>query len=125
MVRLRNGYDFVLGSRYAKGGKNSDSFLRRVVSRSFNRFARVTLGLGYKDPMSGFILARKGVFEKVQPNPIGFKINLEVIYKGSRLGFTGTEVPISFAPRSAGRSKAGVREAYRTMSYILHLKLGS
>src|SRR5262249_41549354 len=107
MLRSRDGYDFVLGSRYAKGGENHDSLPRRMVSRAFNRFARLTLGLSFKDPMSGLILSRKEIFDRVQPNPIGFKINLEVIYKGSKLGYSGTEVPIKFVPRAAGHSKAG------------------
>lgn len=122
MVRSVNGYDLVLGSRYVKGGENGDSRLRRIVSRLFNRFAQLVLGLNYKDPMSGLILARKEIFDEVHPNPIGFKINLEIIYKASRLGYLGGEVPIRFVPRAAGRSKAGVSEGVRTLSYIISLR---
>jgi dolichol-phosphate mannosyltransferase len=123
MVRALHNRDFVLGSRYARGGRNLDAPLRRVVSRIFNLLARLILGLDLFDPMSGFIVARADVFLKVRPNPIGFKINLELIYRSKRLGLKGQEVPVIFRSRLSGRSKAGVREAIRTISYILALRV--
>ena len=125
MVNSVADRDFVLGSRYAAGGRNMDEPLRRVVSRIFNLLARLILRLNFSDPMSGFIVVRSEVFRNVKPNPIGFKINLELIYRATRLGFRGTEVPIPFRPRSLGKSKAGVKEAIRTASYILALKFRS
>jgi len=115
--------DFVLGSRYASGGSNLDIPVRRLASRAFNMIARLILGLKFSDPMSGLVLARTTVFQRVHPNPIGFKINLELIFRATRLGFRGGEVPITFVARSSGRSKAGVRGAVRTLSYILALRL--
>jgi len=123
IVKMSRHYDFVLGSRYAKGGRNLDAPLRRVVSRVFNLLARLILQLDFSDPMSGMIVTRAEVFRKVKPNPIGFKINLELVCRAARLGFRGAEVPIVFLPRSSGKSKAGVREAVRTASYILALRL--
>jgi hypothetical protein len=72
--------------------------------------------------MSGLIVARKTVFEKTRPNPIGFKLNLELIYRSRQLGFKGEEAPIIFAPRLSGKSKASAKEAVRTLSYILSLR---
>ncbi len=123
VVKRLGSHDFVLGSRYVSQGKNLDTPYRRVVSMFFNRIARLFLGLEFADPMSGLIVIRKDLFNKARPNPIGFKLNLELIYKSRRLGFNGTEAPITFAPRVAGKSKAGVREAIRTLSYILTLRL--
>ena len=114
--------DFVLGSRYLDPGKNLDLPYRRIVSWVFNRLARLILGLDFSDPMSGLIVARKTVFEKTRPNPIGFKLNLELIYRSKQLGFRGEEAPIIFAPRASGKSKASVKEAVRTLSYILSLR---
>jgi len=123
MVKRLGSHDFVLGSRYVSQGKNLDIPYRRAVSMFFNRIARLFLGLEFADPMSGFIVIRKALFVKARPNPIGFKLNLELIYKSRRLGFNGTESPITFVPRLAGKSKAGLREAIRTLSYILTLRL--
>ena len=114
--------DFVLGSRYLDRGKNLDIAYRRIVSWIFNRLARLILGLDFSDPMSGLIVARKTVFEKTRPNPIGFKLNLELIYRSRQLGFKGEEAPIIFAPRLSGKSKASIKEAVRTLSYILSLR---
>jgi len=122
IVKNLGPQDFVLGSRYLEGGKNLDVPYRRVVSWLFNRFARVILGLELSDPMSGLIVARKAVFEKTRPNPIGFKLNLELVYQSKRLGFRGEEAPIVFTPRVSGKSKASVKEAVRTLSYIISLR---
>jgi len=123
LVKMSRHYDFVLGSRYAEGGRNLDAPLRRVVSRVFNLLARLILQLDFSDPMSGMIVVGAEVFRKIKLNPIGFKINLEVVYRATRLGFRGAEVPIIFRPRSSGKSKAGAREAIRTASYILAIRL--
>jgi len=96
--------------------------MRRMISRLFNRFAQIVLGLEFRDPMSGLIIARSNVFERARPNPIGFKVNLETFYKATDLGLKGAEVPIRFVPNTTGRSKAGVREAVRTLSYIITLR---
>ena len=122
IVRKLGPQDFILGSRYIERGKNLDIPYRRIVSWLFNRLARVILGLEFSDPMSGLIVARKAVFEKTQPNPIGFKLNLELIYQSKRLGFKGEEAPIIFNPRVSGKSKASIKEAVRTLSYILSLR---
>jgi dolichol-phosphate mannosyltransferase len=122
IVKKLGPQDFVLGSRYLDEGKNLDIPYRRIVSWVFNRLARVILRLDFSDPMSGLIVARKAVFEKTRPNPIGFKVNLEVIYRSKWLGFKGEEAPIVFSPRVSGKSKASVKEAVRTLSYILSLR---
>ncbi len=122
MVRTIRDQDFVLGSRYAPGGRNQDVAMRRIASRAFNFLAKLILGLRFTDPMSGLIVAKLAVFQRVRPSPIGFKINLELIYRATELGFKGSEVPISFQARTAGRSKAGIREGVRTLAYILALK---
>ena len=123
MVKSLGSADFILGSRYAKGGKNLDVPLRRIASRFFNLLARLFLHLKFMDPMSGLILARAQVFQKVDPNPIGFKVNLELVYRATSMGFRGSELPIVFQARSAGRSKAGLHEGVRTLAYMLALRV--
>jgi dolichol-phosphate mannosyltransferase len=122
IVKRLGPWDFILGSRYLDQGKNLDIAYRRIVSWLFNRIARLILRLDFSDPMSGLIVARKTVFEKTRPNPIGFKLNLELIYRSKQLGFKGEEAPIIFSPRLSGKSKASVKEAVRTLSYILSLR---
>jgi dolichol-phosphate mannosyltransferase len=110
--------NMVFGSRYVKGGKVENwPVHRRLVSKGATLLSRGLTKV--KDPMSGFFALRRDVVEKVELNPIGYKIGLEIIVKGKHEGKI-SEVPITFANRKAGTSKLGGSEMLR---YIDHVSL--
>jgi dolichol-phosphate mannosyltransferase len=74
--------------------------------------------------MSGFAAVRRKVYEKIRLNPIGFKINTELLYRAKRFGFRATEVPIVFEERKFGRSKTNLKEGLKTLKFIFKLKFG-
>jgi dolichol-phosphate mannosyltransferase len=118
LEELRNGSDFVVGSRYVEGGVTHDDWglLRWLNSRLATFLARPFTSI--KDPMSGFFALRRETFAHADPlNPIGYKIGLELLVKCrcSRI----TEVPIAFADRIHGESKLNLREQLR---YLRHLR---
>lgn len=119
-------YDIVIGSRYVSGGFNDDNFRNVAISRTCCFFASKLLGLKTKDCLSGFAAIRREVYESLDLNPIGFKLNMEILYKSKRKGFKSAEVPIRFVPRRIGKSKRGfasAREIARGVRYIVRLKL--
>jgi dolichol-phosphate mannosyltransferase len=121
-------YDIVLGSRYVKGGRNEDNLFNLFVSKASCFFAARFLGINVKDCMSGFIAMKREVPESMKLNPIGYKINMEILHKARKKGFSHAEVPITFKPRKVGKSKRGfigIKELLRGGKYILRLKFGS
>ena len=76
--------------------------------------------------MSGFSCIRKEVYKNLNLRPIGYKINMEIIFKGKNYNIC--EVPITFLNRKKGRSKVrsitGIREAFRIFRYVFELRLG-
>ena len=55
LEKIKEGCDLVLGSRYIKGGKIEKwNWLRRIVSRFGNYYARLILWLPIKDLTAGF-----------------------------------------------------------------------
>jgi dolichol-phosphate mannosyltransferase len=116
-------YDIVIGSRFVKGGKTLDKPHRRILSLVFRKFASFVLDLKIEDPMSGFAAVKREVYDKIKLRPLGYKINTEILYK-SKGRFKAVEVPIVFLERKSGKSKAGVKEALRTMRFVLELGLG-
>jgi len=119
---LDEGAEFVIGSRYARGGTVGRpwGFCRTINSRAATLLARPFTSA--KDPMSGFFAIRRDTLERAaRLDPVGFKIGLELIVKcGLR---DVREIPIHFEPRAAGKSKLGIREQLR---YLRHLgRLGS
>lgn len=118
LAKLAEGADFVIGSRYAKGGTTSDDwgFFRWLNSRVATLLARPLTSVS--DPMSGFFALRRETFEAGrQLNPIGYKIGLELIVKCGCERVV--EVPIHFEDRRFGESKLTVRQQ---LLYLKHLR---
>lgn len=129
LIEKTEEYDIVIGSRFVKGGKTKDKTHRRFVSLFFRKLASFVLDLEIEDTMSGFSAVKKEVYDNLQLNPLGFKINLETMYKGKKKGYKICEVPIIFLQRKGGKSKvdfsfSGFKEGIRILRYIVELKLG-
>jgi dolichol-phosphate mannosyltransferase len=115
---LKDGADFVIGSRYVKGGTTDASWglFRWLNSKVATLLARPFTSVG--DPMSGFFALERATFERSSElNPIGYKIGLELLVKARCKNVV--EVPIHFADRTVGESKLTFSEQLR---YIQHLR---
>jgi len=123
LIEESKNVDIVIGSRFILGGKTTDETHRKFISKVYRRLASLILGVNVKDSMSGFSVVRKRVYDTLKLNPIGYKINLEIMYKSEKYGFQIKEVPVNFTKRKAGKSKAGIKEAIRTLFFILKLRL--
>jgi len=117
-----NGFDIVIGSRFITGGKTEDPEHRKIISLIFRKVASLILNLKIEDSMSGFAVFKKEVYKSLELKPLGYKINMEMMYKGK--GYKICEVPIIFEKRKAGEAKSGVGEAFRILRYIFELRLG-
>jgi dolichol-phosphate mannosyltransferase len=109
---LRDGADLVIGSRYVPGGGIGEWDAKRAgMSNLATRLGQMVLKTDIADPMSGFFMLRREVFERALPNlsAIGFKILLDIVASlptPPRI----VELPFQFRTRVAGESKldAGV-----------------
>jgi dolichol-phosphate mannosyltransferase len=116
--KLDEGADFVVGSRYAKGGTTSDDwgFLRWINSRIATLLARPLTSVS--DPMAGFFAMRRETFDRGRDfNPVGYKIGLELLVKCACE--RAVEIPIHFEDRRFGSSKLTFKQQ---LFYIQHLR---
>lgn len=101
--------DFVIGSRYVKGGATVNwGWMRKIISRGGGIYSRLILGFPIQDWTGGFNAWRAPVLQKMKLDSIqsnGYSFQIELKYKASRLGFRGVEVPIIFEDRRVGQSK--------------------
>ncbi len=112
---VSNGQDIAVGSRYAKGGRiDGWSVFRGAVSRGAIALSMPLTNV--KDPMSGYFFIKKKVIEKTELNPIGYKILLEILVKGSYNKVK--EIPYTFKIRENGESKLRIGEY---INYTRHL----
>ncbi|HXE54539.1 MAG TPA: polyprenol monophosphomannose synthase [Tepidisphaeraceae bacterium] len=117
----RGEADFVLGSRYVKGGGTDRRWgpLRRINSRVATMLARPVSG-DTRDPMSGFFALKRQTYLRAGPlTPVGYKIALELLCK-CRVRRV-REVPIQFALRHTGRSKLTVAQQVRYLEHLSRL----
>lgn len=100
--------DVVVASRFMLDGNASglDGAHRRQLSQLGNRLARAVLKVAISDPMSGFFMMRRSVFEETASrlSGQGFKVLLDFL-ASARCPLRITELPMTFRPRASGTSK--------------------
>ena len=125
LAAARGGADVVVASRYMRGGdrRGLDGRGRRIVSRCAGAVARglFSEARASSDPLSGFFLCRRQVIDGIEFRPVGFKILLELLVcvPGVRV----SDVPLRFAARSQGTSKASARQGVLFLGHIRSLVL--
>jgi len=101
--------DAVLGSRYVAGGTVVNWPRRRLaLSRGGNLYARLALGMPFKDATGGYRAYRVTVLDKIDIASVasqGYCFQVDLAWRAYRHGFRVAEVPITFADRERGASK--------------------
>ena len=111
--------DLVLGSRYTGGVARVLNWPlnRLLLSKGASLYVRLITGLPVMDPTGGFKCFRRHVLETVALDGIrsnGYAFQIELSYQAWLRGNRVREIPITFADRTAGKSKMSgqiVREA--------------
>jgi glycosyltransferase involved in cell wall biosynthesis len=89
--------DGIIASRYMKDSVVSpkQSFKRILVSRIFNAFVNIMLGLGYKDTQCGAKIFKKEAVQKVLPQIRTNKwaVDIDLLYHLKKDGFKVLEFP--------------------------------
>src|SRR3954470_3490721 len=113
--------ELVVGSRYIEGG-SADSFnkQRAGASQLATEVAKRVLGIAIADPMSGFFMIRRDLFEQLAPklSTQGFKILLDIVATAEGRLKT-VEVPFTFGSRLHGESKLDSMVALDFLGLVL------
>jgi dolichol-phosphate mannosyltransferase len=124
-----SGADYVIGSRYIKGGSVPKEWetSRKAVSFFGNLFIRLCL-VNFKihDLTTGFRLSRvKGVLDKIdlenlmELNRFAYKVDL--LYQCLKNSANTVEVPLAFASRTKEQSKFNYKEMISTFKVAIIL----
>lgn len=129
LERALAGDDVVVGTRYAGDGAVGEglSRTREAGSRLATRLSGLITGRSLSDPMSGFFLMRRELFEQVAPSlsSEGFKILLDIVVSANRVAARNGrelkigEVPYTFRPRHAGESKMSTLVVVQFLGLVL------
>lgn len=111
MKKIEQGSDFVIGSRYIKGGSIPKEWgiSRKIYSVCGNLIVRLGLMLlRVRDWTSGYRAVKKEVFQVVGGNLdqfTGYTFQVAFLHRSVQKGFKISEVPIRFTDRKYGKSK--------------------
>lgn len=122
--RLDKGADFVIGSRFAPGGRLDYRGLRRFISRGANLFASLLLRLSLAEHTTSLRAARldrvpAGLVETIDSE--GYAFFLTCMTRVVRAGLQVGEIPIHFHDRQQGESKLPPIEIVRCFFALLRL----
>jgi dolichol-phosphate mannosyltransferase len=119
--------DLVVGSRYVEGGdaEGLASPWRHRLSELGGRIVHAMLRVRLSDPMSGFFMMRRPLFEALAPRLTarGFKILLDIVLSAPR-ELRVTEIPCQFRERHAGESKLDVQVLAEFAGLLVDKRLG-
>ncbi len=109
LAALRSGeHNLAVASRHVAGGDNLglSSRWRRALSDGGIKLAQIFLPVRLNDPMSGFFMLPRALFEELSKylNGQGFKILLDLVLS-SPIPLQVVEIPARFRERVAGESK--------------------
>jgi dolichol-phosphate mannosyltransferase len=126
---INDGSDYVIGSRFTKGGSIPKEWKihRKLLSYWGNMFSKIVLGIyNVKDFTSGFKASRvKGFVDKMDLNSVlsdGFAYKIDLLFKMHRLGAKIKEIPIKFGLRDRGDSKMERNNLSDSLRVVLTLR---
>jgi dolichol-phosphate mannosyltransferase len=109
--KIREGADFVIGSRYVKGGSIPEDWgiSRKIISRSANFFSKNVLNIkSVNDCTGGFRCMRVDKLRQIDLDSLGTKgyaFQVSLLEEMRRKNAVMKEVPIHFEDRTKGKSK--------------------
>lgn len=129
-VQIDGGYDYVLGSRFVKGGSipNDWQFHRKVMSVLGNLASRLILGLpNISDYTTGYKASRvRGFLDQINLDHLeskGFAYKIHLLSEMVDLGARVKEIPIRFFNREKGVSKMEGNNWLESLRVVVLIKI--
>ena len=128
IVKALHDHDFVIGSRYVKGGKCKMKKNRLLLSKYGNLFKKLILNSKINEHTTSFrgfnlnkLNKKKFNFNLIKSK--GYSFFMETIYHLRKCNCSIKEIPIVFKDRENGVSKIPKFELFRTLSNLFYLKI--
>ena len=131
VAELDRGYDFVIGSRWLKGGKipTDWNFLRRNISRWGNLSARLIAGFyQIRDCTNGFRAIKADLLRRIdmaQTWPEGFTFLMSLLHQAKVHRAKIKEIPVEYVDRVHGESKLSLKDLVDSLINAFWIRFGS
>lgn len=119
--------DFVVGTRYIKGGRTPDwGLIRRIVSKGGNLYARLILSNRLKDYTGGFNLFSAKLLDSLEIDSLetaGYGFLIQLKYRALKTSRRTAQVPIIFIDRQHGKSKIPKNTIIKNLFLVPQIRL--
>jgi dolichol-phosphate mannosyltransferase len=129
IAAMDEGYDYVIGSRYIKGGAIPDNWGmdRKLKSRLGGIFAQfMFLMPNIHDMTSGYKLTKTAFLKKVDLDHLysyNFAYKMHILHDVVKAGAKVKEVPIIFYDRTKGKSKMDTNDMKESLLLVFRLTI--
>lgn len=128
IAAMQDGADYVIGSRYIKGGAipkewGFDRKVKSILGSMFARFMLFTFSI--HDMTSGLKLTSTEYLSRVDLKHLyskNYAYKLQILYEVVRLGAKVKEVPIIFFERTEGKSKMDTNDLVESFMVVMKLR---
>ena len=104
--KFKKVFDYVIASRYAKGGRSEDDTLIRLIgNKIFTWMTNFVHGTNVSDSLYLYTAISKKGLDKLDLTSKGFEFCTEIIVKAHKAGLKFGEVAVVERARFAGKSK--------------------
>tara|TARA_B100001540_G_scaffold198939_1_gene175216 strand:- start:284 stop:982 length:699 start_codon:yes stop_codon:yes gene_type:complete len=125
ILKLLDKNEFVIGSRYMKGGKCEMKLHRLVLSIIGNKIIKFILNINsdeFTSSYRGFNLEKLKRFDLKYIKSKGYSFFMESVFLINSLNYKILQIPITFSNRKHGQSKIPKDEIFRTLKNLFILK---
>ena len=125
-VKNLNNFPFVMGSRYASGGKCSMTGSRLIMSKFGNKLIKILSGIKsneFTTSYRGFNVKKLGNFDLNNVKSKGYSFFMGTLFELEKNNIEIKEIPITFNDRKKGFSKIPRVEIFRTLKNLFFLTL--
>ncbi|HUD44594.1 MAG TPA: glycosyltransferase family 2 protein [Patescibacteria group bacterium] len=128
IAAMDEGYDYVIGSRYIKGGSVPANwgFHRKFLSKVGSLVARIVWwNFSIHDMTAGLKLTKTEYLKKVDLEHLYskyFAYKLHILHDVVKLGAKVKEIPVDFHDREIGASKISQKESLESLYVVLRLR---
>lgn len=128
IAAMDEGYDYVIGSRYIKGGQIPKEWGidRKILSIVGSLFTRIVwLKFSIHDMTSGFKLTKISYLKQIDLDNLlsnDFAYKMHILHDVVKLGAKVKEVPIIFYERTEGASKINKKDQLDSLYVVLRLR---
>jgi glycosyltransferase involved in cell wall biosynthesis len=104
--KVEEGYEYVMASRYAVGGRSyDDTIVRWFGNMVFTKMTNIVHNMRVTDSLYLFTAMKREAYKKLDLETTGFEFCTEIIVKAAKAQLRFAEVPAIERARYAGESK--------------------